>query len=145
MSLHSVIRKKRLRKTLLTRNALPDLAKMAKILEPGYKELVGEKYQKFRWSQFEKTGCLITADGSEDDKIAPEGLEDYTVPPPSILDPVLEPPQAVPPLWSGFPEKVRIRTFLSKVVWIWSGFCSKVRIFHKNNERTLKMPHFSVG
>ena len=53
---------------------------------------MGEKYQKFRWSQFEKTGCLITADGSEDDKITPEGLEDK-VPPPSVLDPVLEPPQ----------------------------------------------------
>ena len=40
---------------------------------------------------------------------------------------------------------IRIRTFLSKVVQIWSVFCSKVWIFHKNNERTLKMPHFSVG
>ena len=30
-----------------------------------------------------KTGCLITADGSNDDKIAPEGLPNYQVPPPS--------------------------------------------------------------
>lgn len=29
-----------------------------------------------------KTGCLITADGSEDDKICPEGLPNYQVPPP---------------------------------------------------------------
>ena len=28
-----------------------------------------------------KTGCLITADGSEDAKITPEGLADYKVPP----------------------------------------------------------------
>ena len=35
----------------------------------------------------EKTGCLITADGSEDEKIQPEGLPEYRVPPPSILDP----------------------------------------------------------
>lgn len=30
----------------------------------------------------EKTGCLITADGSGDDKIKPEGLDDYKVLPP---------------------------------------------------------------
>ena len=30
-----------------------------------------------------KTGCLITADGSNDDKIAPEGLPNYQLPPPS--------------------------------------------------------------
>ena len=29
-----------------------------------------------------KTGCLISADGSNDDKIAPEGLQNYQVPPP---------------------------------------------------------------
>ena len=79
-------------------HTMPFTAKERRILishwtGEAYKELVGEKYQKFRWSQFEKTGCLITTDGSEDDKIAPEGLEDYTVPPPSVLDPVLEPPQ----------------------------------------------------
>ena len=27
---------------------------------------------------FEKTGCLITADGSHDDKIRPQGLDMYT-------------------------------------------------------------------
>ena len=47
-----------------------------------YGELVGEKYDRFRWRQFEKTGCLITADGSEDEKITPEGLKDYLVPQP---------------------------------------------------------------
>ena len=32
-------------------------------------------------------GALMTADGSEDDKISPEGLLDYRIPPPSIVDP----------------------------------------------------------
>ena len=39
-------------------------------------------YDNFRWRCFEKTGILITADGSEDEKIQPEGLTDYKVPPP---------------------------------------------------------------
>lgn len=36
---------------------------------------------------WEKTGCLITADGSEDKKIQPEGLSGYEVPPPLQLEP----------------------------------------------------------
>ena len=36
------------------------------------------------------TGCLITADGSDDSLIKP-GLDDYVVPPPSVVDPSLEP------------------------------------------------------
>ena len=55
-----------------------------------YEELVSDKYKDFWWRQFEKTGCLITADGSEDDKINPEGLPNYRVPPPSLLDPAPE-------------------------------------------------------
>ena len=35
------------------------------------------------------TGCLITADGSNDSLIKPEGLDDYVVP--SVFDPSLEP------------------------------------------------------
>ena len=34
-----------------------------------------------------KTGCLMTADGSEDHLIKPEGLKDYVVLPPSLLEP----------------------------------------------------------
>ena len=34
---------------------------------------------------FEKTGCLITADGSEDDNINPEGLPNYKVLPSIML------------------------------------------------------------
>ena len=36
------------------------------------------------------TGCLITADGSDDSLIKP-GLDDYVVPPPSVDGPLLEP------------------------------------------------------
>ena len=36
-------------------------------------------YDNFRWNCFQKTGCLMTADGSDDDKIKPEGLSDYKV------------------------------------------------------------------
>ena len=38
-----------------------------------YKELVSDKYKVFCWRQFEKTGCLITADGSEDNKLPLRG------------------------------------------------------------------------
>jgi hypothetical protein len=54
-----------------------------------YRKLTSQKYDAFRWRMFEKTGCLITADGSEDEKISPEGLPDYMVPPPIALDPVM--------------------------------------------------------
>ena len=37
-----------------------------------------------------KTGCLITADGSEDAKITPEGLADYHVPLPLSYLPACE-------------------------------------------------------
>lgn len=56
---------------------------------------VGEAYRKtskdgqflrMLYRSFEKTGCLITADGSEDDKINPEGMPGYLVPPPVDID-----------------------------------------------------------
>ena len=45
-------------------------------------ELCSSKYYHLKKRYWEKTGCLITADGSEDVKITPEGLADYKVPPP---------------------------------------------------------------
>ena len=51
-----------------------------------YRQLASSKYDSFRWQMLEKTGCLVTADGSEDKKIQPEGLSNYTVPPPIALD-----------------------------------------------------------
>ena len=70
-----------------------------------YRQLNRPSYDKFRWRLFEKTGCLITADGSEDDKINPEGLPNHKVPPPIILD-----PSTAPPASSIVPEKVSNNT-----------------------------------
>ena len=44
---------------------------------------------------WERTGCLITADGSEDDKIKPEGLPNYQVPPPiDYVEPLSTAPES---------------------------------------------------
>lgn len=60
---------------------------------------VGESYRKASndetflhliYRSFEKTGCLITADGSEDEKIQPETMPDYVVPPPVDIDNPME-------------------------------------------------------
>ena len=40
------------------------------------------------WRTWVKAGCLITADGSEDEKIQPEGLKEYKVQPPMPMEPV---------------------------------------------------------
>ena len=45
-------------------------------------KLQAKSYEPFRWNCFEKTGCLITNDGSNDEKIKPEGLTGYKVLPP---------------------------------------------------------------
>ena len=42
---------------------------------------------------WQKTGCLITADGSDDSLIKPEGLKSYVVPPPAFLPPTVGLPQ----------------------------------------------------
>ena len=41
--------------------------------------LKGPDYDHFRWRCFEKNGMLLTADGSSDDKVAPEGLKNFQV------------------------------------------------------------------
>ena len=50
-----------------------------------YSKLISPEYDAFRWRLFEKTGCLVTADGSDGDKITPEGLPNYKIPPPAIF------------------------------------------------------------
>ena len=47
-----------------------------------YKKVNSPQYQSFQQRMFEKAGCLITADGSDDDKIKPEDLPKYHVLPP---------------------------------------------------------------
>lgn len=51
-----------------------------------YNRIVSEHYKSFVWRVWEKTGCLITADGSDDAKIQPEGLPAYKVQPPLPID-----------------------------------------------------------
>ena len=55
-----------------------------------WQELCSSKYDHLRKRSWEKTGSLITADGSEDAKITPEGLADYKVPPPLSYLPACE-------------------------------------------------------
>ena len=52
--------------------------------------LSGPDYDHLRQRCWEKTGCLMTADGSEDVKISLEGLPDYLAPPPADYLPVAE-------------------------------------------------------
>ena len=57
---------------------------------------VGKAYSKIwdhlRYRLFEKTETLITADGSDDDKIQPEGLPNYNVQATSVIDASPAPP-----------------------------------------------------
>ena len=55
-----------------------------------WKALCGPNYDHFRRRCWEKTGCLMTADGSHDEKIKPEGLPNYQVKPPLDMFPVAE-------------------------------------------------------
>ena len=53
-----------------------------------YRKLIGDGYNNFLYRLFQKTGCLLTADGSpHDDKIMSEELPLYQVLPPSLVEP----------------------------------------------------------
>ena len=52
-----------------------------------YKKIISKDYKPYVWRMWEKTGCLITADGSEKKKIQPEGLKEYQVRPPMTIEP----------------------------------------------------------
>ena len=41
---------------------------------------IHENYQKMIRNAWEKTGCLLTADGTDDDLVKPEGIGRYAVP-----------------------------------------------------------------
>ena len=47
-----------------------------------YEKLKDSDYTNLRYRYFQRTGCLITAGGSEDNCITPEGLDGYMIPPP---------------------------------------------------------------
>ena len=57
-----------------------------------YRKICDPKYDHLRYWSFEKTGTLITADGSYDARIQPEGLPNYNVQPPSVTDASPAPP-----------------------------------------------------
>ena len=42
---------------------------------------IHEGYQKMIRNSWVKTGCLLTADGTDDELIKPQGIADYIVPP----------------------------------------------------------------
>ena len=55
------------------------------------RKLCESYYDNFRWRLFKYTGCLITADDSEDAKLTPEGLLNYELQPPIDIDPIAAP------------------------------------------------------
>ena len=55
--------------------------------------LNSSKYDKQRKKCWSMTGCLLTADGSEDNLVKPEGLDDYVVAAPSIVDALVSLPK----------------------------------------------------
>ena len=73
-----------------------------------FEELKKPEYDNMRRRCFEKTGCLLTADGSNDELVQPEGLINYRVMAPLAMpgpdnyskiatpDPEIEPLDIVP-------------------------------------------------
>ena len=55
-----------------------------------WETLSGPEYDHMRRRCWERTGCLMTADGSEDGKVTPEGLPNYKIPPPLLYLPTCE-------------------------------------------------------
>ena len=50
-----------------------------------YKKLCSTGYDTFHFKIWQKTGCLMTANGTDDDKIKLEGLNNYQLCPPMLL------------------------------------------------------------
>ena len=58
-----------------------------------YKKLNSSEYDHLRLRLWQKTGHLITADGTDDDLTKPEGLKSYVLPQPAFLQPSASLPQ----------------------------------------------------
>ena len=56
-----------------------------------YRKLCESRYDNLRCRLFEKIGCLITGDGSEDAKVTPERLLNYKLQPLIDIDPIAAP------------------------------------------------------
>lgn len=59
-----------------------------------WRKLTSPEYEEFLKKSWLRTGCLMTADGSEDYLIKPEGLLGYQVPPPCLTDPSMVIPES---------------------------------------------------
>ena len=58
-----------------------------------WSKFITEEYSQFNLTAWQKTGCLITADGSDDHLIKPEDIgADYVVTPPAPFEPYLQAP-----------------------------------------------------
>ena len=81
------------------------------------------KYMTVRWRAFQRTGCLLTVDGSDDHLGTPEGLPDYVVPPTSLLDPSPTIPitNEVPPCEEGDYQHEDDITDIEKIEFICSN------------------------
>ena len=53
-----------------------------------YRKLCEAQYDSTRWRYFQKTGCLLTANGEDDALVTPEGLPNYVVQRPSPVRPL---------------------------------------------------------
>ena len=69
---------------------------ITKFVGEAYELLQQPNYDGFRRNCFAKTGCLLTADGSEDDLVKPEGLLNYKPIPTSNSDSEIEAEIVVP-------------------------------------------------
>ena len=74
-----------------------------------YEKLISEEYDSFRWRLFEKTVCLITANGLKDKKITQEGLPNYKVTAPVTY---MEPSTTVPVSNHVEPSPVEVEEIL---------------------------------
>ena len=52
-----------------------------------YRSLIDADWDNLRYRLFQKTCCLLTADGTDDYLVRPEGIPNCEIPPPSIIDP----------------------------------------------------------
>ena len=60
-----------------------------------YRKLLDNKWDSYRYHLFEKTGCLVTAGGSDDSLIQPEGLRDYNLPPSVVIQTAVNSPETI--------------------------------------------------
>ena len=132
-----------------------------------YDQLVSPEYDAFRKRLWEKTGCLITADGSDDSKIQPEGLPNYKPPEPCIYveasteapisnevdpDPMTEeqlepfedeenPPAVVPVLEDNISDRVLDHQLVGRKVRAWyeNGWFVGEIVYFNNKLNELKI------